>query len=102
MQQCSIGNGATAILAGVVAQVLEDALGQIGPFQGAIALTTLALVLVLRWEENYGEAQEGGHENSSLYRQFTDGWKLVANDSRVLRIGLIQALSEGGIYTVSF
>ncbi len=99
--QCSIGNGATAILAGVIAQVLEDALGQIGPFQGAIALTTLALVLVLRWEENYGEAQEGGHENSSLYKQFTDGWKLVAGDSRVLRIGLIQALSEGGIYTVS-
>lgn len=81
--------------------MLEDALGQIGPFQGAIALTTLALVLVLRWEENYGEAQEGGHENSSLYKQFTDGWKLVAGDSRVLRIGLIQALSEGGIYTVS-
>jgi len=99
--QCSIGNGATAILAGVIAQVLEDALGQIGPFQGAIALTTLALVLVLRWEENYGEAQDGGHEDSSLYKQFTDGWKLVGSDSRVLRIGLIQALSEGGIYTVS-
>lgn len=30
-----------------------------------------------------------------------DGWKLVASDSRVLRIGLIQALSEGGMYTVS-
>lgn len=100
--QCSIGNGATAIFAGVFAQFLEDALGQIGPFQGAIALTTLALALILRWEENYGEAQGGGHENSSLYRQFTDGWKLVAGDSRVLRIGLIQALSEGGMYTVSF
>ncbi len=83
------------------AQVLEDVLGQIGPFQGAIALTSLALVLILRWEENYGEAQEGGHEYSSLYGQFMDGWKLVAGDSRVLRIGLIQALSEGGMYTVS-
>ena len=99
--QCSIGNGATAIFAGVFAQVLEDALGQIGPFQGAIALTTLALILILQWEENYGEASEGGHENSSLVGQFMDGWKLVASDSRVLRIGLIQALSEGGMYTVS-
>ena len=48
--QCSIGNGAMAILAGVFAQVLEDAFGHIGPFQGAIALTVLALVLILRWE----------------------------------------------------
>ena len=100
--QCSIGNGTTAILAGVVAQILEDSFGQIGPFRGAICLTTLALLLVLRWEENYGEDKVGGHENSSLYKQFADGWKLVANDSKVLRIGLIQALSEGGIYTVSF
>mmetsp|Transcript_8323 Transcript_8323/g.18657 ORF Transcript_8323/g.18657 Transcript_8323/m.18657 type:complete len:475 (+) Transcript_8323:234-1658(+) len=100
--ECSIGNGATAILAGVLAQVLEDAFGHIGPFQGAIALTVLALVLVLQWEENYGEAQEGGHESSSLYKQFINGWKLVASDSKVLRIGLIQALSEGGMYTFVF
>jgi len=97
--QCSIGNGATAILAGVFAQVLEDTFGHIGPFQGAIALTVLALVLILRWEENYGE---GDDESTSLYKQFTVGWKLVANDSKIMRIGLIQALSEGGIYTFVF
>ena len=96
-----MGNGASAILAGILAQVLEDSFGHIGPFQGAIALTVLALVLILQWEENYGESQAGEHESSSLYKQFTDGWKLVASDSKVLRIGLIQALSEGGIYTVS-
>jgi len=100
--ECSVGNGATAILAGILAQVLEDSLGHIGPFQGAIALTVLALVLILQWEENYGEAQEGEHESSSLYKQFTNGWKLVASDSKVLRIGLIQALSEGGMYTFVF
>ncbi|KAL9191345.1 hypothetical protein ACHAXT_001051 [Thalassiosira profunda] len=100
--ECSIGNGTMAILAGVFAQVLEDYLGHIGPFQGAIALTVLALVLVLRWEENYGESKDGDHESSSLYKQFTDGWKLVGSDSRVLRIGLIQALSEGGVYTFVF
>jgi len=100
--ECSVGNGATAILAGILAQVLEDSFGHIGPFQGAIALTALALVLILQWEENYGEPQEGKHESSSLYKQFTDGWKLVASDSKVLRIGLIQALSEGGIYTFVF
>ena len=100
--QCSIGNGATAILAGVIAQVLEDSFGHIGPFQGAIALTVLALLLILRWDENFGETKGAKEEDSSLYRQFTDGWKLVASDSRVFRIGLVQALSEGGTYTFVF
>lgn len=90
-----------AIVAGIVAQVLEDFFGHIGPFRGAIALTALAMALVTRWEENYGEDKQEGHENSSLYKQFTDGWKLVGKDSKIFRIGLIQALSEGGTYTVS-
>mmetsp|Transcript_2281 Transcript_2281/g.2735 ORF Transcript_2281/g.2735 Transcript_2281/m.2735 type:complete len:479 (+) Transcript_2281:297-1733(+) len=98
----SIGNGATAILAGIVAQLLEDKLGQIGPFQGAVALTVLALVLILPWEENYGEVKEGGHESSSLYEQFIEGWKATCTDSNIWRIGLTQALSEGAMYTFVF
>ena len=43
--KASIGNGTMAIVAGIVAQLLEDWFGHIGPFQGAIALTTLALWL---------------------------------------------------------
>jgi MFS transporter, MFS domain-containing protein family, molybdate-anion transporter len=90
-----------AILAGIIAQVLEDHLGHIGPFQGAIALTTLALILVLGWEENYGEEEEGSHDDSSLYKQFIDGWTTTFTDSRIWRIGMTQALSEGAMYTVS-
>jgi hypothetical protein len=91
-----------AILAGIVAQFLEDYLGHIGPFQGAIALTVLALVLVLTWEENYGEEQAGDHSNSSLYHQFVEGWTTTISDSRVWRIGMTQALSEGAMYTVRY
>lgn len=98
----SIGNGTTAVLAGIVAQLMEDQLGHIGPFQGAIALTTLALLLILTWEENYGEAKEGDHESSSLYTQFTEGWRATFNDSKIWRIGLTQALSEGAMYTFVF
>lgn len=98
----SIGNGTTAILAGIIAQLMEDQLGHIGPFQGAIALTFLALLLILTWEENYGEAKEGDHESSSLYTQFTEGWKATFNDSKIWRIGLTQALSEGAMYTFVF
>ena len=89
-----------AVLAGIVAQVLEDSLGHIGPFQGAIALTVLALILILQWEENYGEEHAGDHSTSTLYTQFVDGWKATVSDSRIWRIGMTQALSEGAMYTV--
>ena len=56
--EASMVTGGTAVFAGIVAQVLEDWFGQIGPFQGAIGLTVLALLLVLRWEENYGEEEK--------------------------------------------
>jgi hypothetical protein len=82
--------------------VLEDNLGQIGPFQGAVALTTLALLLVLRWDENYGEEHVGDHTTSSLTHQFIEGWKKTISDSHVWRIGLTQAFSEGAMYTFVF
>lgn len=100
--QCSVGNGTMAIFAGIVAQFLEDSLGHIGPFQGAVALTVLALLSVLGWEENYGEEHAGDHESASLLSTFTEGWKKTISDSRVWRIGLTQALSEGAMYTFVF
>ncbi len=101
--ETSIGNGTMAILAGIVAQLLEDKFGHIGPFQGAVALTALALLLILGWEENYGntsETSDGG--SSSLYHQFKEGWKATIKDSKIWRIGLTQALSEGAMYTFVF
>lgn len=97
--QASIGNGAMAILAGIVSQALEDRLGHIGPFQGAVALTVLALVLVLPWEENYGENQDLDRK-LSLYDQFSEGWKTTLSNSNIWKIGMTQALSEGAMYTV--
>lgn len=99
---CSIVNGTTAILAGIVAQLLEDAFGHIGPFHGAVGLTALALVLILGWEENYGEEHVGDHSKSSLVHQFVEGWRHTISDSRIWRIGLTQALSEGAMYTFVF
>jgi len=101
--QMSIGNGTMAVLAGIIAQLLEDSFGHIGPFQGAIALTVLALGLIcVSWDENYGEAKEGDHESSSLYHQFKQGWKATLEDSKIWRIGMTQALSEGAMYTFVF
>jgi hypothetical protein len=89
-----------AILAGIAAQLLEDVFGHIGPFQGAIALTVIALVLVLQWDENYGETKAGDHKQSSLYHQFIEGWRTTVSDPRIWKIGMTQALSEGAMYTV--
>mmetsp|Transcript_36853 Transcript_36853/g.89506 ORF Transcript_36853/g.89506 Transcript_36853/m.89506 type:complete len:483 (-) Transcript_36853:49-1497(-) len=104
----SIGNGTMAILAGVVSQVLEDQFGHIGPFQGAIALTVLALVLVLPWEENYGETKHDDDDDKNkdgdhaLSDQFFEGWKVTLSNSSIWKIGLIQASSEGAMYTFVF
>jgi MFS transporter, MFS domain-containing protein family, molybdate-anion transporter len=89
-----------AILAGIVSQVLEDSFGQIGPFQGAIALTVFALILILSWEENYGEKE--ADEDHSLFHQFSEGWKTTLSDTQIWRIGMTQALSEGAMYTFVF
>ena len=96
----SVGNGVMAILAGVIAQLFEDRLGPIGPFQAVIVLTALALLLILRWEENYGESSNNG-ANTSLRAQFYQGWATTYSDSNIWKIGLTQALSEGAMYTVS-
>jgi len=107
--QMSMVNGGSAIFAGIIAQVLEDSFGHIGPFQGAIALTVLALMIIsFTWEENYGEAnptEEGSDEDnafSDVKRQFIEGWSLTLNNTRVLRLGVVQALSEGAMYTFVF
>jgi len=99
--QSSIGNGVTAILAGIVAQLLEDQFGHIGPFQGAIALTVLALILILSWEENYGDSDDKSASNS-LYAQFIEGWGATVRNSEIWRIGMVQGLSEGAMYTFVF
>ena len=51
---CAVWNGATAIVAGVLAQISADIRGDIGPFQLAMALTALAGLNITSWTENYG------------------------------------------------
>ncbi|CAN0136093.1 unnamed protein product [Phaeothamnion confervicola] len=51
---CTVGNGIVAIVAGVVAQLAADRLGDIGPFQVALVLTAAALAMLFAWTENYG------------------------------------------------
>lgn len=87
-----------AILAGIISQVLEDRFGHIGPFQGAIFLTIVALLMLLQWKENFGENQNAKH--TSLGKQFAEGWKTTLSNPNIWKLGITQALSEGAMYTV--
>jgi predicted MFS family arabinose efflux permease len=87
-------NGTMAIFAGFLAQVSADIQGEIGPFQVAIFLTVVALVLVMAcWEENYGEDKKD--ENSSSM------WRVVS-DKRIMLVAASTSLFEGSMYTFVF
>jgi MFS family permease len=89
-------NGSCAIVSGILAQLIADQLGEIGPFQAAIAFTALALVFVVFWEENYGGDTEESKDGTS------SALKLIFNDRRVLLLGLVNSLFEGSMYSFVF
>ena len=95
------------MLAGFVAQIASDARGDIGPFQLAIALTFLALGLVARWPENYGDAgaAEGGDESTILAtvaKSFATAKGAILGDRRVALLAAVSALCEGATFTFVF
>jgi MFS family permease len=99
----SFGNGLIAIVAGILAQVIADALGEIGPFQAAIFFTVLALVFVWFWEENYGgeeEKKEDGKKGEK--KEETPAWTLILADKKMMLFGLTNALFEGSMFSFVF
>merc|ERR1719235_375750 len=94
--KCSFINGLSAIIAGILAQFCADAYGDIGPFKAAIALTAMALVLVIFWPENYG----GGSSDDSDTK--TEAWNLIKTDRKAFLLGMVNALFEGSMYSFVF
>eukprot|EP00629_Pelagomonadales_sp_RCC1024_P015224 CAMPEP_0119268788 /NCGR_PEP_ID=MMETSP1329-20130426/6451_1 /TAXON_ID=114041 /ORGANISM="Genus nov. species nov., Strain RCC1024" /LENGTH=353 /DNA_ID=CAMNT_0007268771 /DNA_START=128 /DNA_END=1185 /DNA_ORIENTATION=+ len=97
------GNGFVAVFAGLLAQVAADARGDIGPFQLAIALTVLSLLLVLRWPENYGSAPSQKESVlGSVTGSLSQAVKAFRADSRVALLAAVSALFEGATFTFVF
>eukprot|EP00667_Euglena_gracilis_P010916 EG_transcript_11126 len=94
----SCGNGLVAVMAGLVAQVAADLFGDIGPFKLAIALTVVALLMVLRWPENYSTNVDAAHLSAGAKA----AWRCIRADRKVLLLGLSSALYEGATYTFVF
>ncbi len=81
-----------------------DRLGDIGPFQLAIGLTVITLVIVFFWHENYGSSEDDTDENQKkdvapAPKSFVESLFLTLNNPHILLVGLCQAFFEGAVYT---
>ncbi|GFH59651.1 hypothetical protein CTEN210_16127 [Chaetoceros tenuissimus] len=102
MRDSSIISNSAAIFSGFLAHALAEFLGPVGPFQGAVATTSIALTLVLSiWTENYGSSGNDEVE-MSIFSHMRGAFETIKNDSRILRIGIIQGLAEGALQTFVF
>lgn len=103
---CSWGNGVVAIAAGLLAQLAADVSGDIGPFQLAILLTAVSLVMILGWRENYGRSDDAqDSEESSLSSTLASihaSSAMIRAHPSILFLGLSQACFEGAVYTFVF
>jgi MFS family permease len=112
-------NGLSAIVSGLVAQLIADQLGEIGPFQAAIAMTALALVFVIFWPENYGsddveekkedeqkDAKKGNGKKEEIETEKKPGQDGVMNfilsDKKVILVGMVNSIFEGTMYSFVF
>lgn len=82
-------------------KIVSDRLGDIGPFQLAIALTVITLVLIFSWHENYGSADDCDEVTDDKHekKSFVESLFIALNNPHILLVGLSQAFFEGAVYT---
>jgi MFS family permease len=91
-----------AIASGYLAHVLSERFGPVGPFEGAVACTAIALVVVAAvWTENYGSAKEE-RDSKSVRGYIRGAIHTFKSDNRVLRVCIIQGLSLGAVMIFIF
>ncbi len=105
-----------AIFSGYLAHILASRYGAVGPFRGAVTCTVIAFIVVLCvWTENYGSSGSAKKENddgqrtewdeqseespkssgSSIYAFLREAICAYANNSKMLRVGILQGLTAG-------
>jgi MFS family permease len=100
MRDSVIVSNLAAIASGYLAHILAENYGPVGPFKGAVSCTALALVVVASlWTENYGK-QDDQHEeeipkDKSISEYVSDTVTVFRNDSKILRVGVIQGFTVG-------
>jgi MFS family permease len=104
MRDSVVVSNMAAIASGYFAHVMAERFGPVGPFQGAVSCTGLALVVVMcLWTENYGAAtSEVGQKSKGVHSYLKEAITVFRNDSRILRVGIIQGLTMGSLQLVIF
>jgi hypothetical protein len=94
-------NGLVAILSGLLANVLVDNFGFIGPFIASPLFNMLAFVyIMLVWKENYGTDNISTADSTSLMEILTGIIILLIADKSVLSVGMMQVCLESTMYQI--
>jgi MFS family permease len=99
------GDAIVAILAGQIAGASAGQLGPSGPFTVSVAFLILgALLAMLKWKENTAasvaaaSASSEEQDSSEGEPSVADACREMFKDTRILLVGLTQALFEGAMY----
>jgi len=104
----TLGNGITAVAAGIIAQHAANAYGSVAPFIVCIIPLAILFVLVsMQWTENYGaEGAAGASGFSGVFKEVTKGIKegfvAIHEDKKLFFLGGGQTCFEAGMYTFVF
>ena len=100
MRDSVVASNLSAIASGYLAHTLAERFGPVGPFEGAVACTAVALAIVMAvWTENYG-SETPGIKSAANY--LSEAVKTFKEDSKVLRVGIIQGLTMGSLQIFVF
>jgi len=95
-----ISSNVSAIASGFLAHQLAEYFGPVGPFEGAVFFTFIALLLVCtQWTENYGSESL---EVKTVGKYMEEAFSTITGSRNITKIGLIQGLSEGALMTFVF
>eukprot|EP00466_Bigelowiella_natans_P000248 jgi/Bigna1/66187/fgenesh1_pg.1_\ len=85
--------GVVAMVSGLVATFIFSHFGHVAPFDLAIVLAALGLMLLTRaWPENYGDS------DISVLQTLENSYESIKGDPVIMLLGLSQALFEAGMY----
>ena len=100
MRDSVIVSNVAAIFSGYLSHVLATRYGTVGPFEGAVTCTAVALAVVcFVWTENYGTSD--GH-SESMIGYFKEAVTAFRSDNKMLTIGILQGLTTGSIHIFIF
>lgn len=94
-----VSSNLSAIGSGFLAHILASIFGRTGPFKGTVVVTGIALLLIAtQWGENYGRVKE----EETVWGILSEATRVILSDSKIFRLGFIQALTEGALQTFVF